>query len=218
MDSGSSLQAVAAPVAADGARPGLVPHAAPPARGLSGMFNRTLVPFLSRQVQTVGSTGAAGVALLVFAAAFFFGANAPLRTELGELQSTVDAGRAERAEAQAMSPAEVQGSLPAFIEHLPARSELPSITDQIVAQATAAGLTLERGTYDFTVMHSGRLVRARMAFPVHGRYPDIRRFIDATLAAVPGAGIDGLRFERKDVGSAEVDADIRFAIYVRAGT
>jgi len=26
-----------------------------------------------------------------------------------------------------------------------------------------------------------------------------------------------LRFERKDVGAAEIDADIRFALYLRAG-
>jgi hypothetical protein len=32
---------------------------------------------------------------------------------------------------------------------------------------------------------------------------------------VPGAAVDGLRLERKDIGAAEIDADIRFAVYVR---
>jgi len=55
----------------------------------------------------------------------------------------------------------------------------------------------------------------RMTFPVHARYPDIRRFVDTTLATLPGAAVDGLRLERKDVAAAEIDADIRFALYLR---
>ncbi len=102
-----------------------------------------------------------------------------------------------------------------LVSALPERSALPDITGKIVAQAQAAGIELERGNYDLTVTHSGRLVRARMTFPVHGRYPDIRRFIDSTLATVPGAAVDGLRLERKDIGVAEIDAQIRFAVYVR---
>jgi len=54
-----------------------------------------------------------------------------------------------------------------------------------------------------------------MTFPVHGRYPDIRRFIDGTLATVPGVGVEGLRLERKDIAAPEVDAEIRFALYLR---
>jgi hypothetical protein len=78
-------------------------------------------------------------------------------------------------------------------------------------------LALERGTYDLAPMRSGHLVRARMTFPVHGRYPDVRRFVDTTLATIPGAAVDGLRLQRKDIGAVEIDADIRFALYLRAG-
>ena len=102
-----------------------------------------------------------------------------------------------------------------LVSSLPERSALPEITGKIAAQAQAAGLALDRGSYDLTVTHSGQLVRARMTFPVHGRYTDIRRFIDSTLATVPGAAVDGLRLQRKDIGAAEIDADIRFAVYVR---
>jgi len=174
-----------------------------------------LLPHVSRQVQILGRTGVAGAALIVFALAFFFGANSPLQSQLAEMQSTLDAAQTSNASLPATAPAP-QSELKAFMTRLPTRAELPTLTGQIVAQAASAGISLERGTYDFTITSSGQLVRARMSFPVHGRYPDIRHFIDGTLAAVPGAAVDALRFERKSVGDTEIDADVRFAIYLRA--
>jgi Tfp pilus assembly protein PilO len=173
-----------------------------------------VVPYLSRQVQTLGRAGVAGVMLLVFAVAFFVGANAPLQGELEELRDTLDTARTAHA-GQLPAVTAHNAELDNFMAHLPLRSELPALTLLITTQATKAGVELERGTYDVVVTPSGRLARARLSFPVHGRYPDIRRFIDGTLAAIPGAAIDALRFERKNVGDAEIDADVRFALYLR---
>jgi hypothetical protein len=186
-------------------------------RGLRRLLGRTAVPYLSRQVQDIGHTGIAGIALLVFAVGFFVGANSPLRSEVDQLQASIKDAQPARSGQQPAAVSTPKADLETFISRLPLRSELPAITGRIVEQASAAGIALERGTYDFTVTRSGRLVRARMTFPVHGRYPDIRRFVDGTLAAIPGAAIDGLRFERKDIGVAEIEADIRFAIYLRSG-
>jgi len=202
-------------LAAGGTR-GLVANQPASPRSLPQRLRGAVVPYLSRQVQSVGSAGVAGVALMVFAVAFYFGANSSLHNAVADLQSTLDTAQSVRTGPRSAAPAP-PSELQAFVKGLPMRSELPALTGLIVAQAAAAGISLERGTYDFTVSHSGSLVRARMSFPVHGRYTDIRRFIDGTLAALPDAAIDGLRFERKDVGAAEIDADIRFALYLRAG-
>jgi len=201
-------------IAAGGSRLPLAAAAAP--RGVSPVLRRAVIPYLSRQVQSVGRAGVAGAALLVFAGAFFLGANSALKTEIADLQTTLDAGRQVRANPSADPVSATQDDLQSFVKHLPPRAELPALTGKIIAQATAAGISLERGTYDFTITHSGNIVRARMSFPVHGRYPDIRRFIDGTLAENPGVAVDGLRFERKEVSAAEIDADIRFAVYLRA--
>jgi hypothetical protein len=190
----------------------------PPARGVRQLLDRAVVPYLSRQVQRVGGIGVAGLALLVFAVAFFAGAIAPLKGELTELQASLAQARHSHDGPRVSTLPAAVAETQAFVGRLPLRSDLPALTGQIVQQASLAGITLERGTYDFVVTHSGKLVRARMAFPVHGRYPDIRRFIDGTLVAIPGAAIDGLRFERKSVGDTEVDADIRFALYLRSGS
>jgi hypothetical protein len=178
---------------------------------LSRVGAANLVPYVSRQLQYVGRTGTAGIGLFVFALAFFFGASFPLKGQLADLQSNVD--RAGQSRAEVRGPA--QPTVDSFVNELPAQAELPVLTEKIVAAATAAGIALERGTYSVTTTRTGRLVRVQMTFPVHARYPDIRRFVDTTLATLPGAAVDGLRLERKDVTAAEIDADIRFALYLR---
>jgi hypothetical protein len=54
-----------------------------------------------------------------------------------------------------------------------------------------------------------------MTFPIKGRYPAIRNFVDATLAAVPAAAIEGLRIERKNVGDDNVEVELGLAVFVR---
>ena len=196
----------------------LTPSGVPRARAVRTLMSGSVVPYLSRQVQYAGRSGVAGLALIVFALAFFIGANSPLKNQLIDLQSDIEDAQRPHARAEARAAQSPRAELQAFVSRLPARSELPVLTEKIAAQAATAGIALERGTYDFTVTHSGRLVRARMTFPVHGRYLDIRRFVDGTLATIPGAAVDGLRLGRKDIGAAEIDADIRFAIYLRSGS
>jgi hypothetical protein len=199
------------------ARPSQTVATASPAgpRGLAHVVRGAVVPYLSRQVQSLGRAGLAGVMMLVFAAAFFVGAISPLQGELADLQTTLDTAQLSHAGTHANATSAHTAELDNFMAQLPLRSELPALTLQITTQATKAGLELERGTYDVTVTPSGRLARARLSFPVHGRYPDVRRFIDGTLAAIPGAAVDALRFERKSVTDAEIDADVRFALYFR---
>lgn len=158
------------------------------------------------------------MALVVFAIAFFVGANSPLKQQLVELQASADDALLPHARPRSSAAEPARDEVQALLDHLPRRSELPTLTDKVVAEAAAAHIGLERGTYDYSVSHSGGLMRARMTFPVHGRYPEIRRFIDATLAAIPGIAVDGLRLERKEIGAGEVDADIRFAVWMRNGS
>jgi hypothetical protein len=175
--------------------------------------------YLSRRAQYLGRTGIVGVSLLVFAIATFLGANVTLRLQLAGLRADLVTAE-QAAAARHLAGPDLSGAegLRSFVRKLPARSELPAIMEGIVKQAAVAGVALERGSYAFTVTRSGQLVRYRMTFPVVGAYPNIRSFIDGTLAVIPNAAVDGLKFARKDVGSGEVEADIRFAVFARNET
>jgi hypothetical protein len=169
----------------------------------------------SHHIQYLGRAGFAGIALILLAALGFVAVNAHLHQQGIQLQRDLAILRHEAGKRPLSAAAAPTRELQVFLRKLPARSQLPTITERIVAQAAAAGVLLERGSYEVSTTPSGRVVRARLSFPVHGAYGDIRRFVDLTLAAVPAAGVDGLRLERKNIGATEIAADIRFAVFLR---
>jgi Tfp pilus assembly protein PilO len=174
---------------------------------------------LAREAQRVGPFGIVGAALLAFSLVFVLSADVPLHRELqrqeGELArkqaASHDGRHAGKAGSRAMTVLD-------FVDQLPPRGDLPSITQRIVDEAGEAGLELERGTYGATVSGSGRIVRARLSFPVTGSYPEIREFVSQSLAKIPSGAVDSLRLERKSVGTTEIDAEVSFAVYLRNGT
>ena len=103
-----------------------------------------------------------------------------------------------------------------FVATLPTQQQLPAILGQIVGQATAAQLELEKGTYSLVSSKSQRVVRYQLVYPVRGTYPAIRKFVDGSLAAVPSLALGGLRMERSTVGAAQLDAEVKFVIFARA--
>ncbi len=192
------------------------PSLASRSRSLARRLAAGVVPYLSHQAHYVGRVGVIGVALLVFVIVCFLSANSPLRQQVAALRSELAQAQQDQVtrsgSGRNLTP---DARLQAFVGSLPARSQLPAITEQIIAQASAAGLVLDQGNYDFTVTHSGTIVRARLSFPLQGTYPSIRQFVNGTLAAIPGAAVDGLRLERKTIGLAQVSANIRFAVFLR---
>ena len=94
---------------------------------------------------------------------------------------------------------------------------MPTVIGQMFAEAKASGVSLDTGHYVYTAAKGGAIARYELEFPVKASYPDIRKFIDRTLATVPAAALGKLRLERKAVGDAIVAADVVFVVFVRAG-
>jgi len=187
-----------------------------PGTALASVISTRVVTYLSHQAQYVGRVGIIGVALLIFSLVCFLSANSPLHGQLTQLRADLaSAKQTQTARSRAGLDLTPRVQLQTLIAKLPARAELPAITERIIAQADSAGLALERGSYGVDVVQSGAIARARIVFPVHGSYPNIRSFVDSTLREVPGAAVDGLRLERKEIGASEVDAEVRFTVYLR---
>jgi Tfp pilus assembly protein PilO len=139
----------------------------------------------------------------------------PLRQSVAELRD--DVGRLEAAaRSGGGANGSIAGQASALIRKLPTRTELPGVLTAVVSQATAAGLELGRGDYEFMLAKSGRIHRYRLAFPVRGTYPQVRKFVDGTLAALPAVALEGLKLERDDIGDPQLEADLRFAVMVRS--
>jgi len=163
----------------------------------------------------VGRAGGLGLALLMGSAVFWLSTVQPLARDAAQLETEVAAIAAARSGAEGVSS---PGSeLEALLGRLPTPAELPGIVAVVVAQAEEAGLELDRGEYELTSARSGELARYHLSLPVRGTYPQVREFIDGSLAAVPALGLEGLRLERASVGDKIIDADLRFSVVVRGG-
>lgn len=181
------------------------------ARGLHGLHRIRLdrVPRIERM------TGI-GLLMLTASAVLFVSTAWPLARSVTSLEA-----EAARLEAAARSGATTfrspSAQFDAFMKRLPTRAELPAILTVVVSQASDAGLELLSGKYEFTPARSGKIARYRLTFPVRGSYPQLRKFIDGTLAAVPAVALEGMKLERDSIAEEELEADLRFEIVVRSG-
>jgi hypothetical protein len=165
----------------------------------------------------IGRMSAAGLILLLGSGVLWLSTIMPMARNVALLDSEV--GRLEAAaRSGATAIRSPSARVDVFMRSLPTRKELPAILSVVITQATEAGLELESGQYEFAPSRSGRIARYRLNFPVRGTYPQLRQFIDGTLAALPAVALEGLRLERKTVGEDVLDADLGFAVIVRGGT
>jgi hypothetical protein len=165
----------------------------------------------------LGWQGILGVLLLVAAYLFNMALLAPteqrvagLRTKLSTLtQGMKSQARAQEAEQQ--SPSVMLEKFYAFF------ISNQSVTDklaEIFSLAEANGLELRQGEYKLKSEKSVRLVQYQIAIPARGGYLQIRTFISQVLKKIPTASLDQIRFERKRAGDANVEAEIKFTLYM----
>jgi hypothetical protein len=187
----------------------------PQSRSATGLARSSLIPYARYGAQKLGHAGIIGLSLLIFSIVSFFSTNAPMRDEVSSRAADLENARALAGQQQ-HSGTRAAGSGPAaqIVSHLPSRNDLPQIMGQIVTVATASGLALDRGSYEFTPTESGEVSRYRLTLPVRGNYPQVRQFIENTLAAVPAAALEGMRIERSEVSNQVIAADLQFAVLV----
>jgi len=170
-----------------------------------------LVPQAQYWIARLGTVGQAGLAALAAAAVLALSALIPAQRALQTL--TADLARARQSPVAASAAA----GTPRLLASLPTREQMPTVIGQMFAEAKASGVSLDTGHYVYTAAKGGAIARYELEFPVKASYPDIRKFIDRTLATVPAAALGKLRLERKAVGDAIVAADVVFVVFVRAG-
>lgn len=170
-----------------------------------------VVPYLQYRLARLGATGQMGLATLGAAAIIAVTVLLPGQRALQTMSEELARAR------HAPAPPSVAQVAPRLLASLPTRSQVPGVIGKVYAEAKAAGVSLDTGHYLYTPPKGQTIARYDLEFPVKAGYPDIRSFIDRTLAAVPAAALGKLRVERKAVGDAVVMADIDFVLFVRGG-
>jgi hypothetical protein len=176
---------------------------------LQSALNRW-VPLAQYQLTRLGPAGMAGVGASAAAAVIGLFALLSLRTANESLTAQILRAR-HRPEA-AVTPE--QGLIRA-VSQLPTRAQIPAVLGQILQEAKAAGVELDKGQYTYVASSTGGFGRYELDFPVKAQYPGVRDFINRTLTHIPAAGLDKLTIERKVVGDVQVNAEVRFVIFTR---
>jgi hypothetical protein len=171
---------------------------------------------LRRAVAALGWAAIGGVGLGLFAAGFAVLNVLPLQAEVKGLRDRVQRLEARAGtQAQVLEPGRPDAGLGAFYEQLPAAEQAPEVVRQLHAHARDAGLTLERGEYRPLADASGRLMRYQLVLPVKGSYPQVKRFLAQALHATPGLALDAISLQRDEGGTAALEVQLRFTVFMR---
>lgn len=134
------------------------------------------------------------------------------RAEQQVLRAQAQAVAVERGEFQPEPPAarRVQD----FHAALSAQPAATAAIDRLYAAADAEGISLARGEYALVVEQGGDMARYQVQLPLRARYAQLRRFLDAALASVPGLALEDLDLQRAAVSDSELDARVRLTLYL----
>ena len=172
--------------------------------------------------------GALGLSLLVAAGLLQTLHITPLHDASLDLQQ-----RAERL--ARIGPPPVVDAAPKVVDlsaTLPAAEEIPQAIADLFNAARHAGLTLRQGSYravgDKTGVKSkpesnpqaaaGGMLRYQISLPVQGDYPAVRGFVTEALEQQPSLALDSMRLQRDLIGNAQIDAELRFTLYLGASS
>lgn len=171
--------------------------------------------WLRRAVAILGWPGGLGVALLLVALTVYGALVNAHQARLAAIKQET-ATLKQRIEQAAKSGIPESGSadeLKQFYRFF-ASGTTTEWLDKLYAAAAAEKLELATGEYRSVADKSGKLFRYQVTLPVKGSYVQIRRFIDAALIAVPVAALDDVNFKRETIGAAQLEARIKFTLFL----
>ena len=173
---------------------------------------------LHEHLQALGWPGLAGAGALlcslIYGAAVLLPAEKQQqRTRLQAIQAQVVAARRPLLNEAVPTPTP-RREQQMFYQDFAAQTDVTHWIERIYATAAATRLSLARGEYALAAVADTRLSRYQISLPVQGDYARIRRFIAATLAAVPNLSLDELTLERQDIGDSQVVGRLRFSLYL----
>jgi Tfp pilus assembly protein PilO len=161
--------------------------------------------------------GWAGLALLVLALVVYGGGVQPGRARLDALEREAsELARQTGGRAQPAEPVTSRSQLSNFYAFFPLSEGVPDVMARIEQAAQQHDLLLERGEYRFGREPEFRLARYQISLPVRGSYADVRGFVNDVLDTVPAIALEELVLKRETVDQPELEAEVRFLLYLGA--
>ena len=159
--------------------------------------------------------GIGGLALLLFAAGVAGLSLYSGRQRLHALDDEVAslASRVGQRGAASAAPGS-RGQLSNFYAFFPLVENVPELLGRINTAATHNQLLLKKGEYKLDHEADFRLARYQVTLPVSGDYARVRGFVNDVLQAVPSAALDELALKRETAEQPELEARVRFSLFL----
>lgn len=159
-------------------------------------------------VECVGASGAMALVILSMTVGYYLHTVWPLERRLAAMGS--DIVMAANKEQRVSDPTVQVEDFRAFFQGRDLEGQLKALHEA----GAAAGVAVKRIEYRMLDDQRARLRQYQIVMPVTSSYPDIRKFVSIALAKVPAMSLDHIGFQRKRVGDATVDAELRFTLFL----
>jgi hypothetical protein len=111
-----------------------------------------------------------------------------------------------------LSPEDIRARL---LERFPSENQLNTELGRLIEMATQQGLQVPSGDYRLMPGKDGLFDRYVLSLPVKGNYRAIRRYVMAVRNEFPDLAVDDITLRRDNIGSPEVEAQLRFVLFGR---
>jgi hypothetical protein len=117
----------------------------------------------------------------------------------------------------AAPPPSANENLALFQETLGEKQYAEQHVKALFGLAAKAGLSLQQGEYKTGYDKASRVATYQITLPVKGSYQAIWQFALGALRELPFAALDDIGFRRENIGDAQVEARLRFTLYLKDG-
>lgn len=170
-----------------------------------------------RLLRRLGAPGIAGIGVLAACAAMYASAQRPLEARLAAERGALEARIVMVRGGGAGEPLTPEAGLADFYRFFATGVDGEQQLQRVFTLARRHQLELLQGAYRYNRVPGEKLARYEVTLPVKGTYAQIRRFLAATLNEIPVASLDRIAFERKRAADTQVEASLRFTLFLDEG-
>jgi hypothetical protein len=154
------------------------------------------------------------VLLLAAAAALHWSVARPAQARTAE--SRAELQRALQSAGQKQEPVASTESqqVAALQAALASAGEPTELVRRMAALAEAEKIALLQSDYQVQQHASVDVVQLQVTQPVRASYPQLRRYVESVLRAVPNASLDQVSARRENVGQAQLETRLRWSIWI----
>ena len=156
--------------------------------------------------------------LAIAASGLHFQVAAPARQASAQAQAQADLerSRASLSETPPAPPDTERERLLTLQSTLGAGPEVAESMRHIVALARAEGIVLAQSDYRQQLNPATRVTQVQITQPLRVSFPQLRRYVESVLGALPNVSLDQISARRENVGEGQVEARIQWSLWLYA--